>query len=377
MKIVIAPNSFKNSLDAFEVARAIQRGFDQSQLNASCKLYPIADGGDYTLEVFHAWRGGQIERSTVTDPLGNRVEATWLYLPQTRTAVIEMAKASGIHLIKKKALNPWKASSYGTGELICQAVKKGATNLLIGIGGSATVDGGLGMMQALGAELKDAVGQPISTDHNALMDLKDIFTQNIQEDIRRLKITVLCDVENLLLGPKGAVNVFGPQKGASPEDVNKLEMYMRKFGELTKKCTGQDFSNMPGSGAAGGMGFALMAFLGARMVNGVAYLIEKMELESQIKTADLLITAEGRADKQTLGGKGPMGVARLAKKYDVPCVMLAGQVEDFEMLNHGFDAIFSITNGAGSLEQAMQNTAQHLTDTCCQLGNLFATTARR
>jgi glycerate 2-kinase len=374
MKIIIATNSFKGSLDAFKVARAIQTGLEKSNLPCKCTLFPLADGGDHTLEVFHNWLGGSIKSSPVNDPLGRKILAEWLYLENDKTAIIEMAKASGISLLKNDELNPLKASSFGTGQLIKAAIENGAKKIILGLGGSATIDGGLGILQALGAELFDAAGKLITHDVNPLMDFHDISMEKVKPEILNTTFVMLCDVENPLLGQHGAVRVFGPQKGATNEDLTALEKSMERMKKVIVLKTGQDFSSLPGTGAAGGVALAFKTFFNASIENGTRFIISNMDLEQKIKGADLLITAEGKVDSQTLDGKGPFGVAAKAKEFGVPSIILAGRADDMEQLNSGFSAIFPITNGPMTLEQAIENTADDLVRTATQIGNLLALT---
>ena len=372
MQIVIAPNSFKGSLDAFQVARAIEKGLLKSTLEARCHLFPIADGGDHTLEVFHNWMGGELRASEVDGPLSEPTKAEWLYLPDTNTAVIEMAKASGISLIPEDKLNPLKATSYGTGQLIKKAIESGARKIILGLGGSATVDGGLGIMQALGADLMDKKGNTIDIKTNPLLDIDSISINNIDKRVYDTEFLILCDVENPLLGHEGAVYVFGPQKGANTWDLKLLEDSMIRYNQILLEQTGKDLSKMEGAGAAGGIAVALKAYFKTTLESGVDFLLSNMGFEDHIKDADLLITAEGKVDSQTLQGKGPHGVALKAKEHGVPSIIMAGKAEDIHELNSGFGAVFPITNGPVSLEMAMKNTAVDLESTASQIGNLLA-----
>jgi len=373
MQIIIAPNSFKGSLNAFEVAKAIETGLQKSQLETNCHLLPIADGGDHTLEVFYNWLGGEIKRSKVQGPLGEHIEADWLLIPKEKTAVVEMAKASGISLIANKNPNPLKTSSYGTGQIISDAIKNGAEKIILGLGGSATVDGGLGIMQALGADLLDKEGKLIATkDSNPLLKMHGISVENVDKQIRKVEFLILCDVDNPLLGENGAAYIFGPQKGARKEDLPVLEYAMKRYNQIMIQKTGKDLSNMEGAGAAGGIAVVLKSFFSATLVSGVDFLLSNMGFEEKIKTADLLITAEGKVDSQTLQGKGPYGVAQKARQFGVPSIILAGKADDIDQLNQGFQAVFPITNGPMSLEKAMECTAVDLENTASQIGNLLA-----
>ncbi len=372
MKIIIAPNSFKGSLDAFKVAESIQRGLLKSDLDADCQLFPIADGGDHTLDVFKRWQGGSVKKSKVIGPLGAPIVAEWVLIKEKNTVVIEMAKASGISLLEKTELNPLKANTYGTGQIIREAIDYGSKKIILGLGGSATVDGGTGILQALGAELSDLRGEIIKNDTNAILDLNEISMNKVDTKTYDIEFLILCDVENPLLGKDGAAHIFGPQKGADAKAVEKLEKSMERYNDLIKRKTGKDFSKVDGAGAAGGISVALKAFFNTSMVSGVDFLLKKMGFEEAIKDADLLITAEGKVDVQTLQGKGPFGVAAKAKDYGIPSIILAGKADNIDELNHGFNVIFPITNGAMPLEKAMRNTAEDLEVTACQIGNLLA-----
>ncbi len=391
MKIVIAPNSFKGSLNAFEVAQSIQTGLQKSALDASCQLFPIADGGDHTLEVFHHFFGGKIHNTLVRGPLGKEVSVTWATIENGQTAVIELAKASGLSLVENNTLNPLKANTFGTGQLIKAAIGQGAKKIILGLGGSATVDGGLGILQALGAELLDEAGKVIGTNTNPLMEIADISVAKIAPKthalpaseaglptgMHEIEFVILCDVDNPLLGKHGSAHVFGPQKGAGPKAVEMLEKSMKRYNQILISKTGNDLSLMEGSGAAGGIAIALKSFFPTSLVSGVDFLLEKMGFELAISEADLLITAEGRVDKQTLQGKGPAGVANKAKNHGVPTIILAGQAENINELNATFDGVFPITNGPMNLKKAMQKTREDLEATACQIGNLLAVGSTR
>lgn len=372
MHVIIAPNSFKGSLDAFQVAKAIENGLNKSKLDVDSHLFPIADGGDHTLEVFHNWMGGELKRSEVHGPLNEKTIAEWLYLSESNTAVIEMAKASGISLIGEEKLNPMKATSYGTGQLIMNAIEKGAKKIILGLGGSATVDGGLGILQAFGAELMNKHGKIIDVETNPLQENDSISIDKVDPRVFNTEFLILCDVENPLLGENGATYVFGPQKGANSGDLVKLENAMSRFNQIIIDKTGKDLSSMEGAGAAGGISVALKAFFNTTLKSGVDFLLSNMGFEEKIKNAELLITAEGKVDSQTLQGKGPHGVALKAKAHGVPSIIMAGKAEDIQDLNTGFEAVFPITNGPATLKVAMQNTAIDLENTATQIGNLLA-----
>ncbi len=371
MKIVIAPNSFKGSLNSFQVAQAIKKGLVKSNIKADYSLFPIADGGDHTLEVFQSWLGGVINKSKVFGPFGDLVDAKWAMVDNGKTAVIEMAKASGIGLVNEDMLDPMKANTYGTGQLIKLAVKSGAKKIILGLGGSATVDGGLGILQALGAELFDAKGNILDKIENPLLKIADISIDKIDSQLREIEFQILCDVQNPLLGKQGTSYVFAPQKGANSRDVEILEKSMERFNSILIQKIAHDYSTMEGAGAAGGIAVGLKSFFDVSLVSGVDFLLEKMGFEEELKDADLLITAEGKVDRQTLQGKGPAGVAAKASAQGVPSIILAGKAEDIDHLLVEFDAVFSITNGPISLEKAMNSTAKDLENTARQIGNLL------
>ncbi len=372
MKIVLAPNSFKNSLDAWSAAVAMQKGFSSSALKPECMLFPVADGGDHTVDVINRWFDGDLIHEKVFDPLGREVEAVWSLIKNGTTAVIEMAKASGLALLKKGEPDPMVTNTYGTGQLIRAALDMGVKEIILGIGGSATVDAGLGMLMALGAILRDSDGRETGRTCNPLLHVYSIDTGGLDERLKRVKIKVMCDVDNPLLGPAGAARVFGPQKGASEENVLELERSMQRFNAMVKKMKGRDFGDLPCGGAAGGISVSLKAFLNAEMVSGIDYLLEIMGFERALQDTALLVTAEGQADSQTLSGKGPAGLARKAGKLGLPAILLAGHIKDENQLNELFSAVFPIANGAATLEQVLDRTAEDLERTCRQLGNLLA-----
>lgn len=371
MNIIIAPNSFKESLDAFNVARTIAAGLEKSRLICNCKLFPIADGGDHTLEVFHNWQNGKLLESEVLDPFGRPIRSKWLYLEDKLTAVIEMAKASGISLMQKNELNPMKASTFGTGQLIRVAIERGAKKIILGLGGSATIDGGLGMLQALGCRLLDKEQNVINPDNNPLLQIDDLSVREMQEQFGEIEFVLLCDVDNPLLGEHGAVHVFGPQKGAGPADLEMLEMWMNRLNSIILEKTGNDYSTQPGMGAAGGISLVLKAFFKTSMQSGVEYLLARTDFDTCLQNSKLLITSEGKADRQTLRGKGPFTVAAKAAEYGIPSILLTGKADDIDELGAGFSAIFPIASGPVSLEYAIQNTAKDLERTAWQIGNLL------
>jgi glycerate kinase len=358
MKIVAAPNAFKESLSAVGVAQSIARGVRKVLPDAEVIQVPVADGGDGTVEALVAATGGQIIQRRVTGPLGESVDAYFGLLGDGHTAVVEMAVASGLHLVPNGQRNPMKTTTYGTGELIAAALDRGATKIIVGIGGSATVDGGAGMAQALGCSLLDKDGKDISRGGEGLARFASVDISDRHPGVAGVEAVVACDVDNPLTGPKGAPAVYGPQKGATPEMVEKLDGYLANYAKTLKRDLGLEVDRVPGAGAAGGLGAGLMAFLGATLKSGVEIVIEASRLEEKLDGADLVITGEGKLDGQTAFGKAPIGVARLAKKHGIPVVALGGALADDapELVDHGVDALFSILPQPMSLEEAMKRT---------------------
>lgn len=373
MHILIAPNAFKGSLGALEAAEAIKRGFLKSKLQAECSTFPIADGGDGTMEILINKLGGQMISVSVEDPLQRPMETKYGWQAESKTAIIEMANASGIKWLGNNELNPWKTSSFGTGQLIRHALERGAKTIILGLGGSATVDGGTGILQALGLRLLNKKGENIRKGAQGLAELDQLDMQHIHPSLNSCKIVVACDVENPLLGENGAARVFGPQKGATPKMVEALEKHLGRFRELVQEKLHKDIGPLKHGGAAGGISAALWAFFNAELVSGIEFLLKATGFVEALQEADLLVTAEGRIDGQTFGGKGPMGAALLARRHHVPVIMLAGQVPD-QINSKGLsltDAIFSISPGPGPLEEAIQNTEKDLERTAFQIGNLL------
>jgi glycerate kinase len=363
MKIVIAPDSFKESLSALEVAEQIEAGFQAVFPDAHYVKLPVADGGEGTVDAMVAATGGRRVPVRVTGPLGRPVQACYGITGDGTTAVIEMAAASGLALVPPEARNPMKTTSFGTGELIRHALDDGLRRFIIGIGGSATNDGGVGMLQALGARfLEQDERQEIGYGGGALASLAKIATGGMDKRLRESQVTVACDVDNPLTGPRGASAIFGPQKGATPEMVASLDRNLKHFASLVKRDLQRDIDAVPGAGAAGGMGAALLAFLQAELRPGVEIVIEAIGLAEALEGADLVITGEGRIDGQTIYGKAPAGVARLAKRFGLPVIGFAGSLtRDAEIVHeHGLDAIFSVVNRPCSLDEAFLDAANNL-----------------
>ncbi|EOD54259.1 glycerate kinase [Aeromonas molluscorum] len=376
MKIVIAPDSFKESLSAMEVADAIEAGFKQVFPDATYVKLPMADGGEGTVRSLVDATDGRIVTALVTAPLGNRVEGFLGLLGDGKRAVIEMAAASGLHLVAPEQRNPLLTSSFGTGELILAALDLGVTHLILGIGGSATNDGGAGMIQALGGKLLKADGSAIELGGAGLAELATIDLSGLDPRLSELVIEVACDVNNPLCGPKGASAVFGPQKGATPEMVQQLDANLAHYADCIEQALGKQVKELPGAGAAGGMGAALVGLLGAELKPGIQIVIEALDLACVLQDADLVITGEGRIDSQTIHGKTPMGVARCAKQFGKPVIGIAGCLTDDcgVVHEHGIDAVFAVVNRAMSLPEALQTASTNLTLTSRNVAALYQMT---
>ncbi|HEN8707011.1 glycerate kinase [Pseudomonas aeruginosa] len=362
MKVVIAPDSFKESLSAELVAEAIALGVRDSAPDAEIVCVPMADGGEGTVDAVLAATRGERRFSRVRGPLGAEVQATWGWLSESRTAVIEMAAASGIHLVAPAARDVTRASTFGTGQLVLQALNAGAQRIIMGFGGSATNDGGTGMLRALGAKFLDSVGDELEEGGLALNALRRIDLSSLDERLHKVRIDVACDVDNPLTGPKGASHVFGPQKGASPDQVLALDESLAAYADIVAEQLQEDVRDFPGAGAAGGIGFAAKAFLQAEFRPGVQLIADLSGLSLAVQGADLVITGEGKLDEQTLYGKTPAGVAAIAAAAGVPTVAIAGTLgAGYQRLrNIGIVAAFSITSGPMNLESACADAAMLL-----------------
>ena len=362
MKIVIAPDSYKESLSAVDVAQAIEKGFREIFPDAEYVSVPVADGGEGTVDAMISATQGKKITTTVTGPLGEPVTACWGMSGDGKTAFIEMAEASGLALVPIENRNPLITTSHGTGELILRALDNGARNIIIGIGGSATNDGGAGMVQALGAKLRDAMGKEISRGGGSLMSLNNIDISNLDSRLAECVINVACDVTNPLIGDNGASRIFGPQKGANEAMIIELDANLAHYANVIKKDLHVDVKNAAGAGAAGGMGAALMAFLGAELRSGVEIVTEALHLEEHIHDCSLVVTGEGRMDNQSIRGKVPVGVAAVAKKYHKPVIGIAGSLTSDVAVVHqyGIDAVFSVLNSIGTLEDALNNAFDNI-----------------
>lgn len=358
MKIVIAPDSFKGSLSAHEVCIYMEKGIRRVFSDANIVNVPMADGGEGTVQSLIDATNGQLIRLKVKGPLLNEVEAFYGILGDGATAVIEMAAASGITLISKEERNPLKTTTFGTGELIRDALDRGCRNIIIGIGGSATNDGGAGMVMALGGRLLDEKGEPIGYGGGELGKLSKIDLSSLDNRLKDCSIVAACDVDNPLCGERGASAIFGPQKGATAEMVNELDSNLAHYAEVVENTLGIRIIDYPGGGAAGGLGGGLLAFTGATLKRGIDIVIEAADLENKVKDADLVITGEGMIDYQTQFGKTPYGVAKIAKKYNKPVIAVSGGIGKAadELYYKGFDSIFSIVDKPMTLEEAIENS---------------------
>ena len=354
MRIVVAPNAFKGSLSALAAAKAIGDGIRLADPDADLILVPIADGGDGTVDALVAGADGQHRVLRVRGPLTDPVDADYGVIDGGKTAVIEMAKAAGLALVPQDKRDPRVTTTYGVGELLQQAYEGGARHFIVGIGGSATNDGGAGMAQALGYHLLDAQGHELPPGGLALQNLARIHVGGVHANWNDAQVDVACDVTNPLTGPSGASAVYGPQKGATPEMVAELDAALKHFAEIIRRDLGVDVESLPGAGAAGGLGAGLVAFTGARLRPGAEMVMEALKLDDRIKGADLVITGEGRLDSQTARfGKGPAAVARHARKAGIPVVALAGGIADEAELALLFDGLEATVVEPCTLEDAI------------------------
>ncbi len=373
MKIVIAPQGFKGSLTALEIARAIEAGIRRVMPDAEIVIVPVADGGDGTLQALVDSSGGDIVTTSVTGPLGRPVDARWGALGDGMTAVIEMARASGLALIGRDERDPLRATTRGTGELIRAALTSGHRKFIVGIGGSATNDGGAGMAQSLGARLLDADGRELPPGGAALARLGRIDTSHMDTRLAGSVFTVACDVNNPLCGPTGASAIFGPQKGATPAMVKELDAALAHFADVIRRDLDVDVKERPGAGAAGGLGAGLMAFVNAELRAGVDIVLSAVDLADKLEGADLVITGEGQIDKSTAFNKAPVGVARLAKKQGIPVVAIAGSLGEGYKVVHdmGIDAVFSLVSGPMTLDDAMGRTGELVSATAEEIARVI------
>ena len=378
MKVIIAPDSFKDSLSAQGVADAIAQGLAEVWPDAQLIKCPMADGGEGTVASVLAACNGQWRHTRVRGPLGVGVEARWGWLAESGTAIIEMAEASGLQLVPPGQRDACSSSTYGTGELIRAALDEGADRVILAIGGSATNDGGAGAMQALGVALLDDRDQPLPPGGLALANLARIDLSDLDPRLAHVNFEIAADVDNPLCGPHGASAVFGPQKGATAQQVQALDQALGHFAEQCAQALHKDVRDEPGSGAAGGLGFAAKAFLGAQFRTGVDVVAQLTGLAEAVSGADLVITGEGRFDAQTLRGKTPFGVARIARQHGVPVVVIAGTLgEGYQALyEHGIDAAFALANGPMTLQQACADAPRLLSERARDIARLWRVAAR-
>lgn len=362
MKIIVAPNEFKGSMTASTAAMAMTRGIHRAIPDARVVQIPVSDGGDGMVNVLNDTLGGGLCTYRVSGPLFTELEADLCYVPERRLAAVEMALASGLALLSDIPLNPEETTTLGTGQLIAKALDLGAKHIAVGIGGSATNDGGIGMAAALGVRFLDNNNVDIQPVGGALGSIRKIDMSGLDPRINDTLIEAVCDVANPLTGPKGAAAVYGPQKGATPEQVRHLDAGLSHLAELLEEQLGVNVRNLPGAGAAGGLGAGLHAFCGADLRKGVDIVLDLVELERKLEGADLVLTGEGQMDFQTAFGKAPAGVAAMAMKKHIPCLAIAGSVgNNLEELHKiGINAFFSLCSGPITLKQAMNNSSQLL-----------------
>lgn len=358
MKFILAPDSFKESMTSKDACNAMERGIKKVIKDAECIKVPMADGGEGTVESLVEATDGKIVSTMVTEPLGNRkINAIYGILGDGERAIIEMASASGIHLVEREKRNPLITTTYGTGELILDAINRGVKHIVIGIGGSATNDGGAGVLQALGARLLDNDGNELPFGGGALINLNTIDLTNFDRRVSEVTFEVACDVNNPLIGENGASRIFGPQKGATEKMIIELDKALSNYAEVIKRDFGIDVANVEGAGAAGGLGAALLAFFNGKLKSGIELIIKHTDLESKIKGADFVFTGEGAIDSQTIFGKTPMGVANAARINGVKTIAFAGKVDEGaeNLYEVGINSIFGIMRGVCSLDEALKN----------------------
>ena len=374
MRIVVAPDSFKGSVTALQAANAIEQGLRRVFPDAEIDKIPMADGGEGTVQSLVDAMGGHIQTQRVIGPLGNEVDAEFGILADGETAVIEMAAASGLTLVPPDKRNPLHTTTYGTGQLILAALEAGCRRLIIGIGGSATNDGGAGMAEALGVQFLNADGKPIERGGGALGELTSIDITELHPRIADTETIIACDVNNPLTGFDGASHVYGPQKGATPEMVKTLDAHLEHYDKVLTQTFGQSFNDIPGAGAAGGLGAGLMAFLNAELKLGVDIMIDTVKLKERMKGASLVFTGEGQLDFQTAFGKTPVGVAKVAKADNIPVIAIAGGIgEGAETVYEaGIDVMLGIVQAPMSLDDAVEDAPQLIADTAEQAARLIA-----
>ena len=375
MKAVISIDSLKGSMTSMEAGRAIKEGILNVMPDAEVIVKPLADGGEGTTEALVEGLGGEMVYADVHGPLEDNVSAGYGIIKETNTAIMEMAAASGI-IIVGKDLRPLDATTYGVGQMIKDAIEKGCREFIIGIGGSATNDGGLGMLTALGFEFLDAEGKAVGIAAGSLKDIADVKTDKVLPELKECHFRIACDVTNPLCGPTGATYIYGPQKGVTDDMRDDLDAAMAAYAEVTKRCLGTDFAEAAGAGAAGGLGFAFMSYLAADLQPGIDLVLDAVEMDKAMEGADLVFTGEGRLDSQTANGKAPIGIAKLGKKHGAKVIALAGAIKDDARgcNENGIDAFFPILRKVCTLDEAMDgaNAKENMTKTTEQIMRLIA-----
>lgn len=359
-KVVVASDSFKGSATSIDIANYIEEGIHSIDSTIVVDTFAIADGGEGTVFAIVEANNGKYMTVEVKGPLGNPVEATYGLIDNGKTAIIEMAEASGLNLVTEKERDVRRSSTYGTGQLLLDALDHNVERIYIGIGGSATNDGGMGMAQALGVKFTDKNQQLLNSEARYLEEVADIDTSEVSEKLRNTEIIILSDVTNPLCGEQGAAAIYGPQKGATEEDIAFLDASLRHYAGVIKEKLGIDISDEPGAGAAGGLGAGLLVFTGAKLKSGITEILQLINIEKSIKEADLVITGEGRMDSQSLHGKAPIGIAEIAKKYGKPVFAIVGSSDSDmrEVFRMGIDGVFDIVYKPMALEEAIKNTAE-------------------
>ncbi len=375
MNVVVAIDSFKGSLSSLQAGNAVKKAIKSLDNNADVIVLPIADGGEGTVNALANGLGGEIRKIQVTGPLFEKIDAEYCILPDKNTAVIEMASAAGLHLIPESKRNPMETTTYGVGEIIRDAVKSGCRNFIVGIGGSATNDGGIGMLSALGFEFTDINGKSVSPCAKGLKDLKNISDKNVLPELKECIFKIACDVNNPLCGKNGCSFIFAKQKGATDDEIKTMDSWLKNYAEIVKTVSDKADSDFPGAGAAGGLGFAFLSFTNAILESGIKIVMDSINLEEHIRNADIVVTGEGKLDGQTIMGKAPIGVAKLAKKYDKKVIAFSGVIGiDAEIINkYGIDAYFPILRKITTESEALnpENAYKNLYSTALQVFRLL------
>lgn len=375
MRVVVAIDSFKGSMSSLEAGEAISIGIKKAHKDAEVEIRPLADGGEGTVEALSIGMGGRLVNVDVTGPVGRKVSAVYGIVDSSKTAIIEMSQAAGITLVSGNEKNPLYTTTFGVGELIKDAINKGCRHFVVGIGGSATNDCGIGMLQALGYEFLDKEGNQVGFGASGVRDIVSIRDENVIKELSECYFRVACDVNNPLCGELGCSAIYGPQKGATKEMVADMDGWLKNYSKIVKEKYPDADSEYPGTGAAGGLGYAFFNFTNSKLESGIKIVLDETKLEEYVKDADIVVTGEGRLDYQTVMGKAPVGVANIAKKYNKKVIAFSGSVtEDAGVCNeHGIDAFFPILRRIVTLEEAMQTdiAKQNLTDTAEQVFRLL------